>query len=126
MIHIDTQIAIWTHLALRRKISKTAQRALENTPLVFSPMLRLELNLLHEKGLLPASSPIAVIYDLIHDFGASESQAEWSYIIDIAADQVRWTRDPFDRLIVANAIADNAKLVTADGEIIDHFKDAVW
>ena len=126
MIHIDTQIAIWTHLALRRKISKTAQRALENNPLVFSPILRLELNLLHEKGILPASSPIAVIYDLIHDFGASESQVELSHIVDIAADRVRWTRDPFDRLIVANAIADNAKLVTADGEIIDHFGGAVW
>ena len=34
-----------------------------------------------------------------------------------AARTFAWTRDPFDRLIVANAIADGVKLLTAD-EII--------
>ena len=37
-----------------------------------------------------------------------------------------WTRDPFDRLIVANAMADGARLLTADQTILANFKDAVW
>jgi PIN domain nuclease of toxin-antitoxin system len=37
-----------------------------------------------------------------------------------------WTRDPFDRLIVANAMADGAPLITADETILANFRDAVW
>ena len=37
-----------------------------------------------------------------------------------------WTREPFDRLIVANAMADGVRLLTADEMILRHFKDAVW
>lgn len=37
-----------------------------------------------------------------------------------------WTRDPFDRLIVANALADGADLVTADERIRQHTDIAVW
>ena len=37
-----------------------------------------------------------------------------------------WTRDPFDRLIVANAKAAEAPLVTRDQRILDHYSHAVW
>ncbi len=49
-------------------------------------------------------------------------------LIDIikAARTFAWTRDPFDRLIVANAMADGARLVTADETIRRHFAGAVW
>jgi PIN domain nuclease of toxin-antitoxin system len=38
----------------------------------------------------------------------------------------QWTRDPFDRLIVGQAIARGAKLVTKDRLIRRHFRGAVW
>ncbi len=37
-----------------------------------------------------------------------------------------WTRDPFDRLIVANAKAANASLVTKDERILKNYSRAVW
>jgi len=37
-----------------------------------------------------------------------------------------WGRDPFDRLIVANAKAADAPLVTKDKAILRHYRRAVW
>ncbi len=37
-----------------------------------------------------------------------------------------WTRDPFDRLIVATAAARAAPLVTKDETIRAHYRHAVW
>ena len=37
-----------------------------------------------------------------------------------------WTRDPFDRLIVANAKAAGAALITKDQRMHEHYKRAVW
>lgn len=125
MIHVDTHIAVWTFLGQTRRLTSRARRALATGPVVYSPMLRLELNILHERRKLPADSPDLVIADLVKDFDAREYDGPFSSIISIAED-LRWTTDPFDRLIVATALAANAKLVTADGDIIDHFPDALW
>ena len=37
-----------------------------------------------------------------------------------------WTRDPFDRIIVAQAIAGEGKLITKDDRIHKHFTGAFW
>ena len=37
-----------------------------------------------------------------------------------------WTRDAFDRLIVAQAALDRAKLITRDRLILKHYPKAVW
>jgi PIN domain nuclease of toxin-antitoxin system len=38
-----------------------------------------------------------------------------------------WTNDPFDRIIVSQALANNATgLVTADTTIRMHYPEAVW
>ena len=38
----------------------------------------------------------------------------------------KWIRDPFDRLIVAHAAANDAPLITRDEKIRRHYKRAVW
>lgn len=125
MIHIDTHIAVWTHLGQSRRLTTKAKQALERGPIRYSPMLRLELNILHERQRLPASSPEAVLADLVRDFDAEEYDGSIAAIVDIA-ERLAWTGDPFDRLIVASATADGARLVTADTDIIDNFAGAVW
>ncbi|CAC9532590.1 hypothetical protein BHECKSOX_1240 [Bathymodiolus heckerae thiotrophic gill symbiont] len=50
---------------------------------------------------------------------------ESSVIFDSAI-KVDWTRDVFDRLIVAQAMADKAELITKDGNILKHYNKAVW
>ena len=37
----------------------------------------------------------------------------------------KWTRDPFDRLIVANAKAAGAPLITKDERIRKHYRRAI-
>ncbi len=37
-----------------------------------------------------------------------------------------FTKDPFDRLIVANASCNNAKLISKDKNILNHYTKAIW
>ena len=87
-------------------------------------MVVLELETLHERGKL-RNEPDRVIGILERNAGLSRSPATLDAVVD-AARTFAWTRDPFDRLIVANAMADGVRLLTADDIILRHFKDAVW
>jgi PIN domain nuclease of toxin-antitoxin system len=40
--------------------------------------------------------------------------------------KLSWTRDPFDRMIVAQAIAGQGKLITRDERIHANFTGAIW
>jgi hypothetical protein len=49
------------------------------------------------------------------------------FVIISSALQVKWTREPGDRLIVANAIAnDEAPLVTSNRRIRAEYGNAIW
>jgi PIN domain nuclease of toxin-antitoxin system len=37
-----------------------------------------------------------------------------------------WTRDPFDRLIVAQASLFDAPLITKDADVHAHYRNVVW
>lgn len=43
-----------------------------------------------------------------------------------AAKGIAWTRDPFDRLIAAQAIVADVPLVTADRTILENLPQATW
>jgi PIN domain nuclease of toxin-antitoxin system len=43
-----------------------------------------------------------------------------------AATDLSWTRDPFDRLIAAQAIVADSPLITADRTILEHLPLATW
>ena len=43
-----------------------------------------------------------------------------------AAEQLSWTRGPFDRLIIAQAAIHDAKLVTRDTTLHEHYPDCIW
>jgi PIN domain nuclease of toxin-antitoxin system len=47
------------------------------------------------------------------------------HIIMDEAMKLNWTQDPFDRMIVANAQAEKAKLVTCDEVIQKHYHLAI-
>jgi PIN domain nuclease of toxin-antitoxin system len=72
------------------------------------------------------------------NFGSAEIirdlKADWSIEIDrtpfadvvAAAKDLTWTRDPFDRLIAAQAICTGAELLTADERMLKHLPSARW
>jgi PIN domain nuclease of toxin-antitoxin system len=87
-------------------------------------MVLLELDMLFEIGRIPDDTA-TIVAALSRTLPLSISEAPFPRIIELAR-SFAWTRDPFDRLIVANAMADGARLVTADATILANFKDAVW
>lgn len=83
-----------------------------------------ELEVLFELGrIVSDSATIAAV--LNRDIGLTVCATSFVEVIDFAR-SFAWTRDPMDRLIVANAMADGARLLTADTTILANFRGAVW
>jgi PIN domain nuclease of toxin-antitoxin system len=124
--HLDTQIVAWLYLRKERNLGEAARRLLRRTDVpVISPLVIVELEILTELGRISPPSVPAMISALEDQIGLVQSTASLSEVA-LEACRFAWTRDPFDRLIVANALADGAKLITADQVILRHFDQAVW
>ncbi len=124
MIHLDTHVVIW--LALRRphRLSARARSLVERGQNQISPVVALELETLFERGKIDRDSG-GLIERLSETIGLAISGTPLVTIVDRAR-SFAWTRDPFDRLIVAHAMADDVRLVTADALILGNFDGAVW
>lgn len=71
-------------------------------------------------------SPISDVMEILQDdYGVAEATGDLREI-GARARLLGWTRDPFDRLIVAHAEVSRSILLTADSTIRDHFVDARW
>jgi PIN domain nuclease of toxin-antitoxin system len=105
-------------------IGRNARAVLDVDLVMVSPIVELELTYLYERGRL-ATPPSEVFETVRVGLPFTRSGARLDAVAFAALD-LAWTRDPFDRLIVANAIADRARLLTADRTILANFKDAVW
>jgi PIN domain nuclease of toxin-antitoxin system len=122
--HLDTQVALWVFQRRRSRLSADAVRALENGTILLSPVVLFELEILFEIG--KSTDPADVVFaELAVTIDAAISDRPFAEVVE-AARSFAWTRDPFDRLIVAAAIADGAALITADRQVLDNFPAAVW
>lgn len=92
--------------------------------LYISPIVRLELQYLFEIQRLTADAD-TVITDLQKQVGLTICSKEWNRIISQAM-TTSWTRDPFDRLIVAHAALQDNLLVSKDQNILNHYQYARW
>ena len=124
MIYIDTHVAIFLYEGDLSLLSKKAIALLEKETPIFSGMAELELHYLHEIKRLTIS-PKVLMKSLENDLGLERCQLICSDIAE-KAQAIKWTRDPFDRMIVANAALAKTPLLTKDGLILKHFKGAVW
>lgn len=126
MIHLDTQVALWLYYRLDRQISRRAQKEMaRGRELCLSPLVLVEIEILIEIGRVKLPNAELLLMDLRNRLDLSLSDASTAAVSE-AACRFAWTRDPFDRLIVANAMADGAILITADQVILRHFDKAVW
>lgn len=124
MIHLDTNAVIWLVRAEHDRLSRPARQALSRESPTVSPIVVLELQLLHDIGRI-AIHPEAVLEYLRSDTGLEISQTGFDRVIS-AARPLTWTRDPFDRLVCGAAIADGAGLITSDRHIRQHLPSAIW
>jgi PIN domain nuclease of toxin-antitoxin system len=123
LIHLDTHVVVWLYLGDRKRL-RPAWKTLEDSDLVISPIVSLELQYLFEVGRTtePAET---VVSDLLERIGLRMSEAPFPRVVQHALLQ-NWTRDPFDRLIVGNALVENLPLLTFDDTIRAHCSLAFW
>jgi PIN domain nuclease of toxin-antitoxin system len=112
---LDTHVFLWS-IAEPKRLSGKARNAitkLENQVYV-SPVTAYELSYKHHQGKLPSGAAIVTSFgrQIAHlyasELGVSAPHA-------LAAGQLDWDhKDPFDRLLAAQAMVEGLTLVTAD------------
>jgi PIN domain nuclease of toxin-antitoxin system len=119
----DTHTLLW---AVRgsKMLSKTAERIIADTGSlkVISAVSAYEIMYKHQLGKLPEYEYVADNYfNILRDFGAEELPI--STLHAHFAGNLEWAhRDPFDRLLAAQAATDNLTLITNDPA----FQDLPW
>lgn len=124
VIRLDTHVVVWLYTGETDQLSAVAIDAIERHQLVISPMVQLELSHLHEIGRLMVGGA-DIIADLERRIRLRRSDLALETLAGTAA-TLTWTRDPFDRLIVADALVAGSALVTRDRTIHDHSAIAHW
>ena len=124
-IYLDTHVIIWLYVDERDKLSDFAQSIVsQNYDLICSPLVKLELQYLHEIGRI-TDSPDVILTDLADRIGLRLCDKSFIEIINSAL-AIKWTRDVFDRLIVANAMIDENILISKDHKILANYSHARW
>ena len=124
VIHLDTHVVVWLYAGDLRRFSPAARRRLDREELRISPMVALEVQYLHELGRISENAGV-VFSDLGRKLGLAQAEGDFSSVAAVAMD-LGWTRDPFDRLIVAHAALSGAVLLTKDRTIRRSYLHAVW
>lgn len=124
LTHLDSHLLVWLYLPRLDLLSARARQALDDSDLAASPITLLELTYLKEIGRLTADGP-AIFASLKDQIGLVVDETPFSRVVDEAHAQ-SWTRDPFDRLIAAHALAAQATLLSADQTMRDHVPGALW
>jgi PIN domain nuclease of toxin-antitoxin system len=124
MVYLDTHVLLWVIQGDWGQLGAAARQTIEDCDLVVSPATVLELELLHEIGRLRASA-LTVVDTLATDIGLRVCDLPFRTVVEYALKE-KWGRDPFDRLIVANAKAAEAPLVTKDARIRRHYSRVIW
>jgi PIN domain nuclease of toxin-antitoxin system len=124
VIHLDTHVVVWLYAGDLRRFSPAARRRLDREDLRISPMVALEVQYLHEVGRILENAGV-VLSDLARKLGLAQAEGDFSAVA-AAALGLDWTRDPFDRLIVAHAALYGATLLTKDRSIRRNYRHAVW
>jgi PIN domain nuclease of toxin-antitoxin system len=123
--YLDTNVVIFLHSGDAARLTQRAVEQIESADLLVSAMVMLELEMLYEKGTIGYTAS-RILADLNLQIGVSVCQLPMAVVM-ISALRVKWTREPGDRIIVANAMANNeAPLITSDRRIKEQYRNAIW
>lgn len=86
--------------------------------------MRLELQYLYEIKRLK-DKPDVILLDLAEKIALKICNHNFNDIIS-ASLTITWTRDPFDRIITANALLNNNILLSKDENILNNYLYAKW
>lgn len=105
------------------RLSSRQRGLIETCDLRISEFVRLEMQYLYEIGRIRIV-PSRILAHLAVHAEVALSACPLHIVMDEAM-KLAWTRDPFDRMIVANALAEKAKLITCDEVILKHCRMAI-
>ncbi|MDO4251072.1 MAG: PIN domain-containing protein [Moraxella sp.] len=123
-VYLDTHAVIWLVNGELQKFGQTALNYMANCPLKISPMVKFELQYLYEIKRLQ-KSPDEIIREITQKASFEICQKSWLDIVNVAL-TCDFTRDAFDRLIVAHAMLDNSILISKDEKLTCHYNNCVW
>ncbi len=124
MIYLDTHVVAWLYAGEIKKLSKQAKKLINRHEIIISPVVRLELQYLFEIQRVTDEAN-EIVFDLSDRIGLKVCDKSLNTIVSGALN-LSWPRDPFDRIIVANASVNNDILVTKDQNILKNYKKAMW
>ncbi len=117
---LDTHVALALYEGRSANLGARARRALENGAVSLSPMVLLELELLNEIGRIrPRAQDVAT--SLSEQLAIRVASDSFAAVVKEAL-PLAYTRDPFDRLIVAHASLRKQPLITFDRVLLEHCK----
>lgn len=123
--YLDTHIAVFLHDGLVEELSSAAKREIENNELLISPMVVLEFEYLHARKKISVDAK-ALTAALAETFGVAVCSFPFPAIVSESLG-LEWVTDPFDRLIVGHAAANQSSLlITRDRLIRRHYANSVW
>jgi PIN domain nuclease of toxin-antitoxin system len=123
--YLDTNVVVWLTRGNLRRFSKSVTKVLEQADLLISPMVLIELEYLYEVTRIKLSARDMQL-KIEHEIGVRVCDLPFPLIASVVLDE-KWTRDPFDRTIVAQAKANGlAPLISADEEIGRHYPRTIW
>jgi PIN domain nuclease of toxin-antitoxin system len=124
LIYLDTHVVAWLYAGAVDKISANGADLIREHSIRISPIVRLELQYLYEIERVNRPSS-EVVSSLQRQLELALCDRPFPLVAE-AAEQLGWTRDPFDRLIVAQASIGENLLLTKDETIRKHYDQAVW
>jgi PIN domain nuclease of toxin-antitoxin system len=123
--YLDTQVALWIALGELDRLTVLATSHIQSTDLLLSPTVVLEMEYLYEIGRFTLRAK-DIVRKLEYEVGTRVCSFGFAEIIEVSLGE-KWTRDPFDRLIVAHAKANGlSSLISADQKIRQNYPRAVW
>jgi len=124
LIYLDTHVLVWLYAGDLQNISRSARQLINENEIYICSMVRLELQYLFEIERITSESN-EIIFDLSDRIGLKVCDKNFNTVVNGALD-ISWTRDPFDRIIVANAALNDNILLTKDQNILRNYRHASW
>jgi PIN domain nuclease of toxin-antitoxin system len=124
--YLDTHVAVRLANGDLSLVSPSAFEAMSKTDLLISPMVLLEIEYLFELKKKIKLSAEDIRRKLEFELGVRVCDFSFPEIVQVASRE-KWTRDPFDRLIVAHAKANGiSTLISEDRKIRENYPRTVW
>ena len=124
MIYLDTHVIVWLYAGLVEKFNQPVKDLINEHALYICPVVRLELQYLHEVQRVTDDAD-TIVADLTIRLGLKVCDKDFNAIVTKAM-ALSWARDPFDRLIVANADLNDTILISKDKNILTNYPNTRW